>query len=299
MLKVSGIGQCSIDYISLIDEFPAENTKLQVTPYQTFGGGPVATALVTLSRLGVKTKFIGVISDDDAGALIKREFIKEGVDISHIIEILNKRSQTAFILVNNNNGRRTIFWSKPTAEIQNAEVPKDFILGSSLLHLDGYLFDIAIPALIIAKKNNISVMIDIGSFSEQRYDIVKLCDYVVCSEVFSDALCQGDHEKTLKKLIENGTIIATVTLGSRGSLTAVGNKIFHQPAYVVKAVDTTGAGDVFHGGYIYGLINKWDIVDTLKFASASAAIKCLKLGGRDGIADLETVKDFINKKNNF
>jgi ribokinase len=294
---VSGIGQCSIDYISVMDEFPMENTKLEITPYKIFGGGPVATALVTLSRFGVKTKFMGVISDDDAGLMIKEGLIKEGVDVLHIIEVPNKRSQTAFILVNKHNAKRTIFWSKPTAIIENIFLPLDFIIGSALLHLDGFMFDISMSAALIARKNQIPIMIDIGSFSEQRYEIVKISDYVVCSEIFSNVFSDGDHEKTIKKLIGNGSKIATVTLGTRGSLTAVDNKIIHQPAYSVAAVDTTGAGDVFHGAYIYGIINKWDIVDTLKLAASSAALKCLKLGGRDGIPDIETAINFINQKN--
>lgn len=304
MLNVFGIGQCSIDYISYMDEFPMENTKIEVTPYEIFGGGPVATALVALSRFGVKTKFMGLVSDDDTGILIKEGLVKEGIDISHIIDIPHNRSQTAFILVNKNNAKRTIFWSKPTAVIKDYNVHLgaallhlNTIINSrdlSFLHLDGYLFDISMNAALTAKKNNIPVMIDIGSFREERYEIVKIADYVVCSEVFSNVYSKGDHEETLRKLIENGCKTATVTLGARGSLTQTGNKIFHTPAYIVKAVDTTGAGDVFHGGYIYGIINNWAIEDTLKFASASAALKCLKLGGRDGIPNVKTVREFIN-----
>lgn len=295
MKIVSGIGQCCIDYISLINEYPLENTKIEVTPYKIFGGGPVATALVALSRFGVKTKFMGIISDDDAGGLIKSGLIDEGVDISHIIEIPNERSQTAFILVNKNNAKRTIFWSRATVNPSiKIDVPSNFITKSSLLHLDGYMFDASMAAALIAKKNNIPIMIDIGTFTDERMEIVKICDYVVCSEVFSEVYGDGDHKRTIKKLIENGRIAATVTLGTNGSITAIDNRIIHQPAYIVKAIDTTGAGDVFHGGYIYGLINKWSIEDTLKFASACAALKCLKLGGRDGISDVETVKKFIN-----
>jgi ribokinase len=301
MKKVAGLGQCSLDYIASVDTYPEEDTKPEVLDWSDQGGGPVATALVALTRLGVKTTFIGTISNDlageeikrEAGEEIKRELKKEGVDTKGLIVKKGGRSQTAFVVVNRNSAKRTIFWQRPTVRgLRPAEVKATLIKTSAFLLLDGLMVDASFQAARIARRYGIPVMLDAGGIREGMMELCKLSDYIVCSEEFSYDLA-GTPSKTLKELSLLRPRACTITLGERGSVTWSNGERFRQGAFRVRAVDTTGAGDVFHGGYIYGLLCGWDIKKTVRFASAFAALKCLKPGGRTGIPTLKETLRFI------
>ncbi len=293
MKKVAGLGQCSLDYIALVDRYPEEDTKPEVIEWTEQGGGPVATALVALSRLGVKTAFLGTVSDDLAGTEIKRGLKQEGVDVRGLVFKKGGRSQTAFILANRRNAKRTIFWKRPTvAELIPDEVKVELIKKSEFLLVDGLMADASIFAARVAKSRGIPVMLDGGRVREGMMELAELSDHIVCSEEFSRDLAPTPR-KALKELARLSPRAATITLGKRGSITWTDGEVFHQDAFSVRAVDTTGAGDVFHGGYIYGLLRGWDIPKTVEFASALAALKCLEPGGRAGIPTLKDTLRFI------
>ncbi|MBI5642372.1 MAG: sugar kinase [Deltaproteobacteria bacterium] len=289
-MKVAGLGQCSLDYISIVRDYPKENTKEEILDLTVQGGGPVATALVSLGRLGVKTSFAGVVSDDRAGAEIKKGLKEEGVDIRGLKVRKGGKSQTAVIVVNKKSGSRTILWQRPTVKaLQKDEVNEAFIKGKDFLLLDGLMKDASIKAAKIAKKSGVPVMLDAGRVRPGMIELIELSDYVVGSEEFAKGLKLPPKDALLKLSAAGKTV--TITLGERGNITSQNGIIFNQRAFKVKAVDTTGAGDVFHGGYIYGLLNGWDIKKTVEFASAFAALKCLKPGGRAGIPTLsETLR---------
>jgi ribokinase len=293
MKKVAGLGQCSLDYIASVDTYPEEDTKPEVLDWGEQGGGPVATALVALSRLGVKTTFIGTISNDLAGEEIKKGLKQEGVDTRGLIVKKGGRSQTAFVVVNRKNAKRTIFWQRPTVRgLRPVEVKAALIKTSAFLLLDGLMVDASFQAARIARRYGIPVMLDAGRIREGMMELCKLSDYIVCSEEFSYDLA-GTPSKTLRELSILRPRACTITLGERGSVTWSDGEKFRQGAFRVRAVDTTGAGDVFHGGYIYGLLCGWDIKKTVRFASAFAALKCLKPGGRAGIPTLKETLRFI------
>ncbi|MBF0456570.1 MAG: sugar kinase [Nitrospirae bacterium] len=278
---VAGLGQCSLDYLTFVDQFPVEDTKCEVSPWVIEGGGPVATALVALSRLGVKTRFMGVTGDDEAGKIIKNGLAAEGVDISHMLTEKCGFSQTACIIINKKTAGRTIFWSRSLDD--KCTVTESFLKGAKILHLDGLMEDASINAAKTANALNIPVMLDAGSVRSKTHELIPLCDYVVCSEKFSETY-SCSHEETLIRLTGAGVKFACVTLGGNGSLTMMPDgRIFYHPAYDIEAVDTTGAGDVFHGGCIYGILNNWTHEEIIRFATALAAMKCLKMGGRAAI----------------
>jgi ribokinase len=293
MKKVTGLGQCSLDHIVSIDTYPEEDTKPEVLDWTEQGGGPVATALVALTRLGVKTTFMGRISNDRAGKEIKRGLKEEGVDVRGLIVKKGGRSQRAFIVVNRKNSKRTIFWQRPTVPgLRPKEVRTALIKASAFLLLDGLMVDASILAARIARRYGIPVMLDAGRVRAGMLELCKLSDYIVCSEEFSKDIA-GTPEKALKELSLLRPGAATITLGKRGSITWSKEGRFRQRAFKVRAVDTTGAGDVFHGGYIYGLLCGWEIKETVRFASAFAALKCLKPGGRTGIPTLKETLGFM------
>lgn len=297
-MKVTGIGQCAFDNLFIIDGFPAPDTKKEISESATAGGGPVATALVSLSRLGVACSFHGIIGDDEAGTRIADSIRSEKVDVSGLLIRPGSSSQVAYIAVEKESGKRTIFWKRPSAEpLKPHELSDDFLDDTDFLLLDGLMAETSLYAARKAHERNIPVMLDAGRVREGMIELARLCDYVVCSEEFAAELAGSekscDIEKAVMKMKPFNAKAFTITLGDRGSITISGNDVFQIPAFKIDVIDTTGAGDVFHGGYIYGLLQKWDIKEVVRFASAFAALKCRKLGGRAGIPTLEEVKSLL------
>ncbi|MDA8240445.1 MAG: PfkB family carbohydrate kinase [Nitrospiraceae bacterium] len=298
-MKVTGIGQCSLDYLALVDFYPDADTKKEILEWHEQGGGPVATALAALSRLGIRCSFYGVAGDDDAGDTIRRSLVEEGVDVSGLVTRRASSSQVAFIAVEKETGRRTIFWKRPTGgPLRSEELGAGFLDGSGMLLVDGLMAEVSLYAAEQAQKRSVPVMLDAGRMRPGMIELARLSDYVVGSEEFARYLGWKPTRETLFREREKlGIKILTITLGRRGSVTASSQgEYFDIPAFKIEAVDTTGAGDVFHGGYIYGLLRGWDLRETLTFASALAALKCMKVGGRAGIPKLEEVMKFLKKE---
>ncbi|MFZ2197461.1 MAG: PfkB family carbohydrate kinase [Thermodesulfovibrionales bacterium] len=294
-MHVTGLGQCSLDYLSLVEVYPRVDTKQEVLEWHEEGGGPVATALVALSRLGISCSFHGITGDDEAGRKISQSLSDEGIDVKGLIQRKDSSSQVAFIAVEKDSARRTIFWRRPSGKaLQPDELGDDFLSGSDCLLVDGLMMEVSLAAVRRAKEMNIPVLLDAGSARPGMYELAGCCDYVVASEVFADGL---GWELTPQALLKHskalGTRALTITLGERGSITAADGRIIRMPAFKVEAVDTTGAADVFHGGYIYGLLHGWDLERVVRFASAVAAMKCRQMGGRTGIPSLDEVMQFL------
>jgi len=298
-MKVTGIGQCSLDYLALVDSYPDADTKKEILEWHEQGGGPVATALVALSRLGVECSFHGVAGDDDAGDKIRRSLVEEGVDVSGLVIRRTSTSQIAFIAIEKETGRRTIFWKRPTGvPLRDEDLGAGFLDGSGMLLLDGLMPEVSLYAAEQAQKRSVPVMLDAGRMRPGMIELARLSDYVVGSEEFARDLDWEPTRETLFREREKlGVKVLTITLGRRGSVTVSSQgEYFDTPAFKIGAVDTTGAGDVFHGGYIYGLLRGWDLGETLTFASALAALKCTKVGGRAGIPKLDEVMRFLKKE---
>jgi ribokinase len=288
---VVGIGQCCVDYLGVVDSYPPVNEKKELSAFKIEGGGPTATALVTLSRLNVPTSFIGKIGGGYFAALIKEGLKVEGVDIKGMVEEAGKTSQFAFICVEKETGHRNIFFTRGSVTpLKFDEINKSCIDGCKILHLDGLMIDVSIEAAKYAKSIGKKVSLDAGTLrgSPKKSPMVELCrytDYLVTSEKFAKSYIKqsSDYENALKKLKKLGPEIVCITLGEKGSIAIKDDYIIRQPAYDVKAVDTTGAGDVYHGGFIYGILKGYDIRKTMAFASFVSALKCRELGGRSGI----------------
>jgi sulfofructose kinase len=302
MSTVVGIGQCSYDYLALVDGFPVPDEKHEAIEMLEQAGGPVATALVALRRLGVPACFYGVVGSDEAGEHIVRSLDAEGVEARVVRR--EGMSQTAYIIVERGSGRRTIIWRRPGGvPLRSGELDDGFLDGAAFLHLDGLMPEVSLYAARAARERGVPVMLDAGRMREGMRELAGLSDYVVASERFAHEVGIGDalEDPAAFKDRARGMFIAvfTVTMGARGSMTLAGNEAIHQRAFDVQTVDTTGAGDVFHGGYIYGVLQGWDIRRTLRFASALAAMKCTKPGGRTGIPAFEEVERFLSERGNF
>jgi ribokinase len=177
------------------------------------------------------------------------------------------------------------------------ELPPDFLDNAGFLLLDGLMQDVSVFAARQARKEGIPVMLDAGRVREGMLELARMSDYVVGSEEFARELGWNDDPGSFFQEVGRlGFGITTITLGGRGSVTSAGDEIISCPAFPIEIVDSTGAGDVFHGGYLYGLLQKWPLKDAIRFASALAAMKCRKLGGRAGIPRLSEVQQFLQER---
>ena len=298
---VVGLGQCCIDYLGSVDQYPGIDEKEEVNNLTVQGGGPVATAMVTLSRLGASTAFIGKISDDSFGDLIKDGLISEHVNIDYIVIEKGKRSQFAFIVIEKETGKRTVLWSSATVTpLVAEEINRDVIDSAKVLLLDGLMKDISIVAAEYARDSGVNVVVDAGSMREGALALVHLSDYFIASDDFARQFFHADDPKAAAiELLALGAKTVIVTLGEKGSICLTPERYFYQPAFKVKAVDTTGCGDVFHGAFIFGLLQKWDLNETIRFASATAALKCREIGGRTAIPVLKEVEELLENDNSF
>jgi len=294
---VIGLGQCAFDFLGTISHYPAIDQKTEMHEVLMQGGGPVATALVALSRLEIPCGIVGRVGGDLYGDLIRKGLDEEGVDCRQLLTDFSGTSQLAFIAIEKDSGLRNIFWHRGTARpLQPADVDPEQIRGARVLHLDGLQLEASCYAARLAREAGVITVLDGGTFRPGCEQLLPLIDHLVVSERFASGFLPNlDFPEVLVRLLEHGTQAVTVTLGRKGSWTLErGGKPHHQPAFVVPAIDTTGCGDVFHGGYIYGLLQGWALPTTVRFAAACAALKTRAIGGRSAIPRLVEVEEFLH-----
>jgi ribokinase len=292
-IQVFGLGQCSLDYIGKINAYPQPDRKCEFSDLVIQGGGPVATALAALARWGVSCAFAGVRGDDLFGNMIKASLDEEGIDTRGLVVRKGYGSQFAFIAAEPGKGRRTIFWRRPTGPpLEPEEIDYRMIERVQILHTDGGFVDATLAACRAARKVGVRVVADADTFHEGWVELAKVSDYFIGSEHFAEAfLKEKNPVEACRRIAKLGPRVAGVTLGSRGYVAFAEGRMIERPAYPVEPVDTTGCGDVFHAGFIYGLIQRWDYEKCLNFAAWSAAMVSLKMGGRSGIPSLEQVQE--------
>lgn len=296
-IEIAGLGFCSVDYLCIVPHIPLDE-KVGAIKRLVQGGGAAATAIVAAARLGAKTAFIGAVGGDQKGKQIISDFIRENIDTSHIQIKADKESPVAYCWVEQKSGKRSIVWSKGTAmPLDAAAVDMGFISSLKLLHLDGHNTEAAIRAAETAKANGVIVSLDAGSILPGIETLVELSDICIASEFFARKYTGEENiEKAVKKLFMNGKQIVAATMGDKGVVTLTPDGFIKKGAFKVPVVDTTGAGDVFHGAFAYAYLQGWDTGICLDFAGATAAIKCTALGGRTGIPEKNEVIKFLKEK---
>ena len=297
-IDVVGLGQCSLDILGQLEVYPQLDQKAELSSLLLQGGGPVATALVTLARLGVSVAMLGAVGDDNFGQQIQDGLLAEGVDCTLLAKDPGCSSQAAFIAVDG-EGHRNIFWHRGSA-VPDVTNLYDTLLSRAVrvLHLDGLHLMPALTAAKIARSMNVVTVLDAGTMRPGLERLLPLIDHLVVSENFARQIFgRHDPEASLRFLAGYGAAGVTITCGESGSV-SIDNTgaVFYQKAFVMDVVDTTGCGDVFHGGYIYGLLQGWDIRQTVRFAAACAALKTRALGGRTAIADLPEVEALLRSR---
>ncbi|MDY7037178.1 MAG: PfkB family carbohydrate kinase [Thermodesulfobacteriota bacterium] len=282
---VFGLGQACMDYIGTVAAYPPPDGKCEFSNLVIQGGGPVATALVALARWGVPCAFAGLLGDDMFGPFIRKSLDDEGIDTSEVIVRKGFESQFAFIATEPGVGTRTVFWRRPTGPpLSPGEINYSLIRNARVLHTDGIFVEASLAACKAARSAGVPVVVDAGSLREGLLDLAKVSDYFLASATFADAFIGPDKPlDACVKLAELGPRLVGITLGSKGVIVLDRGRVVERPAYPVEAVDTTGCGDIFHAGFIYGLLKAWDVEKILDFAVWTAAMASLKPGGRTGI----------------
>ncbi len=296
-MKIMCVGQSAFDVTLVVDHYPVENEKDKLEDKVECGGGSASNCAYLLAKWGLDTYFGGVIGNDFYGNKILDEYKSVGVNTKYT-EVSNTfGTTTSFIFANKSNGTRTILTKRDKGI---AMTPVDVEEQFDFLLFDGYEKDFCLD--LIKKNPNAISIIDAGSFKESTYELAKAVDYVVCSHDFAedvshvkidyndfDTIVEAYQE--LKKTFTKNLII---TLEEHGCFTCIDGLYKIIPSIKMHAVDTTGAGDIFHGAFVYSLANGFDLEKTLLFSNITGALSVTKVGGRNSIPELQDVESKYN-----
>lgn len=292
VMDIVGIGRPCIDMISVIEELPKSNQGSRVLDISAQGGGVVPTAMVAASRLGAETGFIGVSGNCRNGSLIRKDFIFNGVDISHSIIDKEGISDFAIVLSDLRTHGRSILYKAGTARnIEANDLDKNYIQKGDFLHLASYDEASRIAASWIREAGK-KVVYDASSYTVELESFIPQIDVFIASEFYYNKAFkgQGTHEENCYSVMEKGPEIVVFTLGEKGCVgISKQGGFFKAKGYKTTVIDTVGAGDVYHGAFLFGLTKDWDPEFIAQFSNAVSAIKIGAIGGRAGIPSYETV----------
>ena len=283
---VVGVGLNATDTVLTVPRFPAYGGKVPFTKEFYSVGGQVATAMVTCARLGLRTKYIGTVGDDERGRIQMESLESSGVDLTNVQLRKNCPNQSAYIVVDESTGERTIFWRRPDClAISPAEIAEEQIACAQLLHIDGHDTAAVEHAARIARGHEIPVTCDVDTIYPGFDRVLPLVDYLISSSEFPARWTgiQDPFEALRAIQSSSGTRVAAMTLGAEGALALTEGGFQYSPGFAVDCVDTTGAGDVFHGAFCYSVLQQMPIAAALEFSNAMAALNCTAMGARGRI----------------
>jgi len=294
---VVGLGYCALDYLGIVAHYPELDEKIPILEFAKQGGGITATAMAAVGRLGGRAAYIGKVGDDDFGKFIISDLKNDQVDTTGVAVQPGASSQFSFIVVDQATGKRTIFWTASGLALEPHEIRREHILAGKVLHLDAHYPRAAIQAASWANEAGIPIVMDAGSAREGSVELAERTDCLIASALFARQFTGEENpERAARRMLAGRCKVSAVTLGEGGCFFATEEGVFYQPAFEVDVADTTGAGDVFHGAFSFGLAKGWPYREIIEFASAVAAMKCTKLGGRAGIPTLPQALDFLRAR---
>ena len=293
---VLGIGLNATDTVIKVPHFPAYGGKVPFHGEFISVGGQVASAVVACAKLGLRSKYIGAVGDDERGRLQLESLREAGINIDHVRQRANCGTQSAFIVIDESTGERTVFWSRPEGlRITPEEITPDQITCARMVHLDGHDTPAMEHAARIARLHGIPVTMDVDTVYKGFDRVLSLVDYLIASSEFPGRWTGIDDPFEALSTIRArfGMKMAGMTLGAHGALVLNENGFAYSPAFVVNCIDTTGAGDVFHGAFCYAVLQQMPIAEALDFANAMAALNCTAAGARGGIATIEQARKLM------
>ena len=293
-----GFGLNAVDHLIVVPEYPVFDTKIRFSDYQKSAGGQTATAMVSLQRLGLKTAYAGRFGSDDAGKFGRKSLEDEGVNLDFAETVRGASNQVAFIVIDARSGERTIIWDRDDRlSYSPHEAPLEIAAQGRVLHIDAHDPPACVVMARAAREAGTIVTSDIDNIYEGLPELLPLIDVLITSAEFPHRLTGISDERA--SLIETkaryGCPIVGATLGARGALIYVDGQFIECPAFEVPGGcrDTTGAGDAFHAGFIYGMLREEDLESCVKLGNAVAALKCRALGGRTALPTASELKEFL------
>lgn len=296
---VIAVGHLCMDKICFCEDYPEENTSRRVLQFSEHPGGTVSQAMAALSRLGVKTGYLGDFGSDAAARFLHEDCRREGIDVSRCRFHPDTAHAFTTVAVNVRRNTRTFFsYHGKFPPLSFSPEDERYLAGARLLHLDNTDPENALAAAKLAKKLGVPVSLDGSSMAkdnEKNWALVRLTDILITNDRFPSRLTGiPDRAGALLEIFRQvHPKVLISTAGEHGCLAFVDGMLRHFPAFSVKTVDTTGAGDVFHGAFLYSLLHEMPLAVGIRFASAAAAISCGAPGGRDGIPNLAQVEAFL------
>jgi sulfofructose kinase len=295
----AGFGLNAVDHLIVVPEYPAFDTKTRFTHYQKSAGGQTASAMVALQRLGMKTAYAGRFGSDEAGTFGRQTVEEEGVNVDYAETIQGASNQVAFIIIDERSGERTIVWDRDERlSYQADEAPIELASRSLILHIDAHDPPACAVIARAARAAGTIVTADIDNIYEGLPDLLPLIDVLITSSEFPHRLTGISDLRAA--LVETharyGNTIVGATLGARGAIICCEGQFIESPAFEVPGGcrDTTGAGDAFHAGFIYGMLRREDVEACMKHGNAVAALKCRALGGRTALPTENDLHKFLN-----
>jgi sulfofructose kinase len=285
---VIGLGMNATDIAIEVPVYPAFNSKVRFNAARWCAGGQVATSLVVCQRLGLRTKYIGRLGSDPMGHYQLESLQPEGIDLSDAKVVPDCPNQSAFIIVDGRTGERTVLWHRDVRlTMRPEELRREMVTGGRLLHVDAHDNAAAAQAARWAREAGIPVTADVDHIHPGVEELLEAVDYMVSSATFPAAHTgKNDLFEALEEIQRRypQMKLAGASLGRDGVLALENGRFLYRPAYAVRCRDTTGAGDVFHGAFAYGLLQDWPTERILEFSNAMAALNCRAVGARGGIA---------------
>ena len=301
MAKIVGIGANVFDTLYSVDKYPTEDTKTCAKAVKECGGGPCATGLVAASKLGASCGFIGNYTNDSAGQFLKSDFEKYGVDTSYMTFKPGYSSFCSVLwLASDTTSRTCVFFKGNVPPTEIDETAKKIIADAAVLMIDGNDMAAAIEGAKIAKNNGTKVLYDAGGLYEGVENLLPYADILIPSEEFSLGHTGAKTvEEAAKILYEKySPEIVVITQGKEGGIIFDGENSEKYPAFLVDAVDSNGSGDVFHGAFAFAVTKDMDYKKACVFSSAVSALKCTKVGAREGVPTYDETINFL-KENNY
>lgn len=300
MSKIVGIGACVFDTLYNIPTYPTEDTKMRATGSKAAGGGPVATGLVAAQKLGVDTAYIGVLSDDNGGAFLKKDFEKYGVNTSLIEVKSGYRSFASVLWLCADSATRTCVFDKgDLPPLALNESMKKAIADAEILMVDGNEMEAAVDAASYARAHGTKVLYDCGGLYAGVEKLLANTDIMIPSEEFAlGHTGKSTAEETAKALYERySPEIVVITQGKRGGICYDGKTVTPYPIYPATVVDSNGSGDVFHGAFAAAVVKGYDYLKCCHFSSAVSALKCTGVGARESVPSFARVKEYMEENN--
>jgi sulfofructose kinase len=299
---VVGLGLNSVDLLVAVERHPQPNSKQPAERLSRQPGGQAATAMATCARLGWKSRYIGRFGGDENGLLGRQSLVDEGVDVSASQTIEGATNQFAVVIVDSGTGDRTVIWSRhPGLTMKGADVPRDAVISGRMLLVDCHDTEAAVEAARYARAAGMPTVVDVEKVRPRIHELLREIDCIIAAEAFPGALTgRADLGEALAAIDrEFRPQVVCVTLGREGSLARCGGREIRTPGFTgVRCVDSTGAGDVFRGGFIAGCLaggGDAQIEDVLRYANAAAALKCRSLGARRAIPRPHEVAELLSR----